>query len=399
MNDSASSIDTVPADQAILSVIEECSLNISQEKQHSLVEYLMDMGAVELQDIVYLTDDDLKPYLATLQRRKFLHFIKKKVENQSQISSCFYNGSQEEDDAEPVSKSDCLWIYEFQENILPESTLDFLKKKVRLPPAERRLLIRLIAKDILSKHQAPGRRILRQVAYKVVLKYPKSLADFGLNGHYLGDGCGSFFLQLENSISNTKRQGAKRPADSSSSDCNFDHNNAHVNVQPEFASRQVSADELESIRLALLAKFQALGDTTSQALDEEEKVLINKCFSGIQSIIKTQSKKVSEIRSDWPILFTKPGFFQHYQQVVGRTLETFHDNMTKSLVQFLTYMQSLQLKRKEFKAVIKSINDAKQVTKDDQPQILGMINLLCEYFHEDFNQLVLKVYDFPKFMH
>ena len=111
-----------------------------------------------------------------------------------------------------------------------------------------------------------------------------------------------------------------------------------MNVQPEFASRQVSADELERIRLALLAKFQALGDTTSQALDEEEKVLINKCFSGIQSIIKTQSKRVSEIRSDWPILFTKPGFFQHYQQVVGRTLETFHDNMTKSLVQFLTYM-------------------------------------------------------------
>ena len=189
-------------------VIEECSLNISQGKQHNLVEYLIDMGAVELQDIVYLTDDDLKSCLATLQRRKFLHFIKKKEENQSQISSCFNNGSQEEDDAEPVSKSDCLWIYEFQENILPESTLDFLKKKVRLPPAERRLLIRLIAKDGLSKHQAPGHRILRQVAYKVVLKYPKSLADFGLNGLYLRDGCGSFFYHWKTAYStpNAKAQ-------------------------------------------------------------------------------------------------------------------------------------------------------------------------------------------------
>jgi len=46
---------------------------------------------------------------------------------------------------------------------------------------------------------------IRHVALKVVLKYPKSLTDMGMNSKLVGDGFGSFILQLENCLSNMKR--------------------------------------------------------------------------------------------------------------------------------------------------------------------------------------------------
>ena len=41
--------------------------------------------------------------------------------------------------------------------------------------------------------------------------------------------------------------------------------------------------------------------------------------------------------------------------------------------------------------MVKQINDAKQSIGNNQPEILGMLDLLSEYFHEDFEKLVMKV--------
>jgi len=54
-------------------------------------------------------------------------------------------------------------------------------------------------------------------------------------------------------------------------------------------------------------------------------------------------------------------------------------------------MQSLQLKRKDPKLVVKKINEGQQKSKDDSiVEVLGMIELLSTYFHENFENSILK---------
>ena len=109
-----------------------------------------------------------------------------------------------------------VFNYELLEETIPSVILSCFERKIRLSPADRRLLIRLVATDLLSKFSSPGRKLGRHVAIKIVLKYPKSLADTGINGKLLGDGRGSFILQLENYLANMKRANDQNDEETSS---------------------------------------------------------------------------------------------------------------------------------------------------------------------------------------
>ena len=389
--------DTKRGDEDIANVLDSSGLNLTEERKNKVVEFLMGMGAVSLDDMRFLTEDDLQGYLLPLQCRRLLHFIKEQLSEQKGLESASTSVQSSNVNRLATVRSNAELDYQLEEDTLPGSILKYLREKIRLPPADRRLLIRMIAADLLSKCSVPGRKLLRNVALKVVLKYPKSLADFGLSGKFLGDGCGSFILQLENCVSNTRRLHKKRPADTSCSSSENEAGNERrkslnsMHLQNEnYSTAAVVPEELESCRNALLTKFQVLDENTSP-LDEDTQVLMHKCYSGIRSIINSLQKSVIEIRSEWPILFTKSGFQHHYHHLVGKDFQTFDNNLRKNLSQLLAYMQSLQLKKKKLKLVVKQINDAKQSIGNNQPEILGMLDLLSKYFHEDFEKLVMKV--------
>ena len=60
------------------------------------------------------------------------------------------------------------------------------------------------------------------------------------------------------------------------------------------------------------------------------------------------------------------------------------------MIQFLSFMQSLQLKKKELKALLKRIYEAKGKSRDDGPEVVGLIELLSVYFNESFENIILK---------
>ena len=125
-------------------------------------------------------------------------------------------------------------------------------------------------------------------------------------------------------------------------------------------------------------------------LDEETKALLNKTFARMRSLIMSPTNTIRELREKWLIVFTILGFGQHYQLVVAKDFEMFKENLSKYMIQFLSFMQSLQLKKKELKAVVKRINEAKGKSKDDGPEVVGMIELLSVYFNESFENIILK---------
>ena len=125
-------------------------------------------------------------------------------------------------------------------------------------------------------------------------------------------------------------------------------------------------------------------------LDEETKALLNKTFARMRSLIMSLTNTIRELREKWPIVFTILGFGQHYQLVVAKDFKMFKENLSKYMIQFLSFMQSLQLKKKELKAVVKRINEAKGKSEDDGPEVVGMIELLSVYFNESFENIILK---------
>ena len=388
-SDDISIVDTVPVEQSVQDVLNEANLNCSTEKMKILLECMNRMGAACLSDMKFLTEEDLNDILPTLQCRKLISFIKNK-ENEKPSdpgSGLLQNG------LSPRDRSN-VFNYELLEETIPSVILSCFERKIRLSPADRRLLIRLVATDLLSKFSSPGRKLARHVAIKIVLKYPKSLADTGINGKLLGDGCGSFILQLENCLANMKRANDQNDEETSSGSETLSKkkrnrlSTMHLEKDLLDSTVKLLPDELESCRTSLITKFQTMN--RDEDLDEETKVLLNKSFAGIRSIIMSQRSTINELQEQWPIVFTIVGFGQHYQQVVAKDFNMFKENLSKYMIQFLSFMQSLQLKKKELKPVVKRINEAKGKSKDDGPEVVGMIELLSVYFNEKFENIIFK---------
>ena len=162
----------------------------------------------------------------------------------------------------------------------------------------------------------------------------------------------------------------------------------HVEEDLQCSTMKLLPDELESCRTSLVTKFQSMDK--GKDLDEETKALLNKTSAGMRSLIMSLTSTIRQLRKKWPIVFTKLGFCQHYQQVVAKDFKMFKENLSKHMIQFLSFMQSLQLKKKELKTVVKRINEAKGKSKDDGPEVVGMIELLSVYFNESFENIILK---------
>ena len=79
-SDSSTSTFVLAAAEPMLDMIKESGLNLSDECKYQLVEYLtLDMGGSSIEDMRYVTDEDLSSCLLPIQRRKFLAFIQKKL--------------------------------------------------------------------------------------------------------------------------------------------------------------------------------------------------------------------------------------------------------------------------------------------------------------------------------
>ena len=355
----------------------------------NLLEYMDKMGATCLSDMKLLIEEDSNDILPALQCRKLISFIKNK-ENKNQSD----HGPWLSQNDLSLCEHSSAFNYELLEKTIPSAILKYFEKKVRLPPADRRLLIRLIATHLMSKLSNPGRKLARQVALTIVLKYPKSLADTGVNGKLLGDGCGSFILQLENCLANMKPFNDQNNEETSSGNemqtqkKRTKLSTMHVEEDLQCSTMKLRPDELKSCRTSLVTKFQTMDK--GKDLDEETKALLNKTFAGMRSLRMSLTSTIRELRKKWPVVFTILGFGQHYQQVVAKDFKMFKENLSKYMIQFLSFMQSLQLKKKELKAVVKRINEAKGKSKDDGPEVVGMIELLSMYFNESFENIILK---------
>ena len=83
VSDDISIADTLPVEQSIQDVLNEANLNCSTKKMKISLECMDRMGAACVNDMKFLTEEDLNDISPTLQCRKLISFIKNK-ENEQQ---------------------------------------------------------------------------------------------------------------------------------------------------------------------------------------------------------------------------------------------------------------------------------------------------------------------------
>ena len=62
-------------------------------------------------------------------------------------------------------------------------------------------------------------------------------------------------------------------------------------------------------------------------------------------------------------------------------------SVTDSRMKVIRHMEIIQYKNKNLQAILKQIHEAKDVTKNNQCELIGILFLLCTHFNEDIAQL------------
>lgn len=215
-------------------------------------------------------------------------------------------------------------------NIFPARFLDACKANKCPDPSDRREMIRIMAEAIDSKKLSPKRHEIRQIAEKLVQKYPGSL----------GDKCGtgkvydSIFLQLENRLMNIKR------SKKSLGNLFTDDNN-----QEEVIERNKSRKSMEKDSYGCVSwqPNEFPPSETLETLKEKQRWLKNQHsitdhnknsekiseFMNLTYVLqrnminkKDPPMSIEMIKEEWPFLFETKHLISHCIKLLGKNLES-----------------------------------------------------------------------------
>ncbi|XP_075747075.1 uncharacterized protein LOC142817996 isoform X1 [Rhipicephalus microplus] len=262
---------------------------------------------------------------------------------------------------------------------LPAALKKVLEAPLPLPPRERRELVRIVGIQLTEKSGRPRREQIRIAASQVVAAYPLALEDRGIDGELLGRGYDAFFQQLENRIENTTR--GKRSASPSKSANTKIRKWAYgcANWQPVrlFEPANDSAEKIEYLKRE--GRKGARDINVPQALEYMRELYVEQR----NFINKDPLPHTSEVQNEWPLLFIKPVFYQHANELLGKNAkEIFQERMPACAPALFQMME--EAPTKHTMELVVRVRDDGQREKAVQVAVLPF---LCAHFKEDKNYL------------
>ncbi|XP_037502316.2 uncharacterized protein LOC119376605 [Rhipicephalus sanguineus] len=246
----------------------------------------------------------------------------------------------------------------------------------------------MLSSLILDKHSAPGRRNLRIIATKLVSMYPSTFQDL-LEGTVVGTGVETLMWKLENGINSKKRPIAHAlPAEI------YDP----YSFQPRPRSRRDSygclawQPELPSGENMLTQR-----EKQQQLLCEHAKMYPNKqlvCRLMIetyasQRLTINHSRSVTEVKKNWPFLFTEDCLLEHSKKLLGSEVcQRLDASMEIVGLRVYRYAYS-QIKGPKVKKCLEEYEQAKNRLKSVTPEHEGALVLLLALLDED-EELIYK---------
>ncbi|CAN7986176.1 unnamed protein product [Ixodes hexagonus] len=312
---------------SLKATITQLAPEIPDDQLDALLTHLVEEGYGTTKDLVYLEEQDLKPFLETLHIRKLLHLIKSGSQPQtgtcvlpstSAASTPTESGAPMAHRASQERASKDRWASSFEVDwgVMPADLVRTCQEEKVPEPYLRRKMVKLLGEPIAVHGPKPKIKEVSKIASLVVARYPHSFADVMSTGNFIGDGTASLTRQLAVYMDNRRRphNAAKRgpgkaeddgPQATSSKQGRQTDSHGCVAWEPDCAPH--TWDDLEVMR-------QQLCEAPNL---EEISSAMKKTYALQRRQINSMQQTLFEIVESWPHLFKEPHFFAHVDRPLG----------------------------------------------------------------------------------
>ncbi|KAJ8043353.1 hypothetical protein HOLleu_10404 [Holothuria leucospilota] len=217
-----------------------------------------------------------------------------------------------------------------------------------------------------------------------------------IDGCVIGSGFDSLVSQIENRLYHLKRKPATKYDASIDSDDSVETSTPKtkkpklkdsygcVNWQPTHVVEGETENTLEEKRLWLLQE--------AEKISRDEKMITEymaACYI-IQRKLINQDPPVNilDVESKWPFLFEKPWLLQHFESLVGKSLEkTLLVEMQSRGKRVFDFLKCTS-KQKSVRSCISSIEKGAKTVGNETPKTIGLVLLLLKHFEEESEKLI-----------
>lgn len=370
---------------------------IPDDQLDALVTHLVEEGYSTAKDLLYLEEQDLKPFLKTLHIRKLLHLIKSGSQLQTEncalpstsaastptnpAAATAHRASQER-----ASKDRWASSFEVDWGAMPADLVRICQEEKVPEPYLRRKMVKLLGEAIAVHDPKPKIKEVSKIASLVVARYPHSFADVMSTGNIIGDGTSSLTRQLAVYMDNRRRphNAAKRgpgrteddePEATLSKQGRQTDSHGCVAWEPDCAP--YTWDDLEVMR-------QQLCKATNL---EEISSTMKKTYALQRRHINSMQQTLLEIAESWPHLFKEPHFFVHVDTLLGFSYHTaFTTELTSKGNQLFDVMWRAW--KPQSRSLLQTIQKTLDCNGQAPPRYTFVLQLLTTYFDENPEALI-----------
>jgi hypothetical protein len=278
---------------------------------------------------------------------------------------------------------DAAWASHFTIpwEIMPRTLMDCCSKEQRPTKADMRQLAKVIGDKIWTENKKPGRQNLREIAQKVINKYPRSFQDEVPGVGVLGDGLTSLTNRLAFYVDNKNRQPGnslkrkvveatnKRIPSGKIAKDSF----GCVRWQPSQLPENESKETQEQHRIWLVNEYPKTAPNLQKVAS-----LMTITYASQRMTINEGNEAgthLSDILEKWPYL-KKPEFlFEHFHELMGFDLMTkLDDALRRKAGDIMNY--ALEDQNRSSKTKAQELMELATKLEINTPKMAGVVLLL-----------------------
>ncbi|XP_048104970.1 uncharacterized protein LOC125298311, partial [Alosa alosa] len=397
--------------QTILDVVTSVLPKLDEERLRSLLERLLLVVCIEeVQDLCYVTEDDIKDILTPCQYRKFLDAFRRRGVSSVMPPTTSSPPLPAPSPPSAASSSSSLsaistssqWIQEFQVpwGKMPVSLRNAMSQEQRAAQPDRLQMIRVIIDAVRLHCVNPTRAQCAEIARTVVAQYPKTFGDVTDEGELLGCGYTSLLNQLKTRVEHVNRNNTlarirkpKRANPESIPQKNsFNKLDSYgcVDWQPQDLPEGETSDSLEVKRQMLVTLYKTEGPRRVDMVRVDD--LMQLTYVKQRDLINSSPPpQVSTILEEWPFLSQKRWLCLHFEKLTGidllsRLTEAFLSKGRRIVNFFL--QQRLKWKG-DIQSLLTEIGNDTRTLDDTNLMAISAILLLMAFFREQTDSLFI----------
>ncbi|XP_063074168.1 uncharacterized protein LOC134464751 [Engraulis encrasicolus] len=274
---------------------------------------------------------------------------------------------------------------------MPATLLRSISKQERANPPDRRAMVRIVVDSMRRHCPNPNRAACTAVARMIVSSHPLTFTDRTVDGVQIGIGYYSLINQLKTRVEHLNRNSTtdriRKPRTTQDGHVtkpvrSKTDSYGCVNWQPKSIPEGETIDTLEEKRKNLKAIFESVGPRAAEWPATEKCMDVTYAYQR-HMINVCPPPSISDLKDQWPVLFTPRGLFSHFKTLTGIEIE---DRLAEALQnkgkRIITFFQQQSFSQPNIRALLKEIDNAFSTSAVQKQTGIAAVLLMMKHFLE-----------------